>query len=70
MAAMWSCAPGASRTSLVNNAGGAPPAETATVSPRFNEKVIALNLLAPLAQAVHPVMRQDSGGGLRGRRRS
>ena len=23
---------------LVNNAGGAPPAETATVSPRFNEK--------------------------------
>ena len=50
---------------LVNNAGGAPPAETATVSPRFNEKVIALNLLAPLtfAQAVHPVMSaQDSGG--------
>ncbi|MXZ52117.1 MAG: SDR family NAD(P)-dependent oxidoreductase, partial [Acidimicrobiaceae bacterium] len=33
---------------LVNNAGGAPPAETATVSPRFNEKVIALNLVAPL----------------------
>lgn len=50
---------------LVNNAGGAPPAETATVSPRFNEKVVALNLLAPMAfaQAVHPIMRnQDSGG--------
>ena len=50
---------------LVNNAGGAPPAETATVSPRFNEKIIALNLLAPLtfAQAVHPVMSaQDTGG--------
>ena len=50
---------------LVNNAGGAPPAETATVSPRFNEKVIALNLLAPLtfAQAVHPVMSSQEGGG-------
>ena len=51
---------------LVNNAGGAPPAETATVSPRFNEKVIALNLLAPLtfAQAVHPVMSAQEGGGV------
>ena len=51
---------------LINNAGGAPPAETATVSPRFNEKVIALNLLAPLtfAQAVHPVMRTQPDGGV------
>ena len=51
---------------LVNNAGGAPPADTATVSPRFNEKVIALNLLAPLtfAQAVHPVMSAQEGGGV------
>ena len=50
---------------LVNNAGGAPPAGTATVSPRFNEKVIALNLLAPLtfAQAVHPVMSAQEDGG-------
>ncbi len=50
---------------LVNNAGGAPPANTATVSPRFNEKVIALNLIAPLtfAQAVHPVMSAQEGGG-------
>ncbi len=50
---------------LVNNAGGAPPARTTTVSPRFNEKVIALNLLAPLtfSQAVQPVMgAQDNGG--------
>ena len=48
---------------LVNNAGGAPPAETATVSPRFNERIIALNLLAPLtfAQAVHPVMSAQKG---------
>ena len=34
---------------LVNNAGGAPPADSATVSPRFNEKIVALNLLAPMA---------------------
>ncbi|WP_420638704.1 SDR family oxidoreductase [Candidatus Poriferisocius sp.] len=50
---------------LVNNAGGAPPAESATVSPRFNEKIVALNLLAPMAfcQAVYPVMQaQDTGG--------
>ena len=51
---------------LVNNAGGAPPAETATVSPRFNEKIVALNLLAPLtfAQAVHPVMSAQQDGGV------
>ncbi|MFI5612163.1 SDR family oxidoreductase [Amycolatopsis sp. NPDC051903] len=50
---------------LVNNAGGAPFAETATASPRFHEKVVALNLLAPLgvAQAANAVMqRQDTGG--------
>jgi NAD(P)-dependent dehydrogenase (short-subunit alcohol dehydrogenase family) len=50
---------------LVNNAGGAPPADSATVSPRFNERIIALNLLAPItfSQAVHDtMMAQDSGG--------
>jgi NAD(P)-dependent dehydrogenase (short-subunit alcohol dehydrogenase family) len=50
---------------LVNNAGGAPPAASATVSPRFNERIVALNLLAPMnfAQAVHDAMQgQDSGG--------
>lgn len=50
---------------LVNNAGGAPPAESATVSPRFNDKIVALNLTAPLtfAQAVHDTMQaQDDGG--------
>ncbi len=50
---------------LVNNAGGAPPADSATVSPRFNERIIALNLLAPItfAQAVHGAMTaQDTGG--------
>jgi NAD(P)-dependent dehydrogenase (short-subunit alcohol dehydrogenase family) len=52
---------------LVNNAGGAPFAESATVSPRFNEKIIALNLLAPFtcAQAAYRVMAtQDTGGNI------
>lgn len=33
---------------VVNNAGGAPPADAATASPRFSESIIRLNLLAPL----------------------
>jgi NAD(P)-dependent dehydrogenase (short-subunit alcohol dehydrogenase family) len=33
---------------VVNNAGGSPPANAATASPRFSERVIQLNLLAPL----------------------
>lgn len=51
---------------LVNNAGGAPPADSATVSPRFNEKIVALNLLAPLsfAQAVHDQMQSQDDGGV------
>jgi len=52
---------------LVNNAGGAPFAEAATVSPRFSEKVIQLNLTAALhcAQQANRVMQgQDSGGSI------
>lgn len=51
---------------LVNNAGGAPPAESATVSPRFNEKIVTLNLLAPMlfSQAVHDVMQGQADGGV------
>lgn len=51
---------------LVNNAGGAPPADSATVSPRFNEKIVALNLLAPMmfAQAVHDTMQAQEHGGV------
>ncbi|WP_419917893.1 SDR family oxidoreductase [Candidatus Poriferisocius sp.] len=51
---------------LINNAGGAPPADSATVSPRFNEKIVALNLLAPMAfsQAVYPVMQNQQSGGV------
>jgi NAD(P)-dependent dehydrogenase (short-subunit alcohol dehydrogenase family) len=51
---------------LVNNAGGAPHADAATASPRFSEKIIALNLLAPLnfAQAANRVMQQQADGGV------
>lgn len=50
---------------LVNNAGGSPAAEAATASPRFSERIVQLNLLAPLhcAQAANAVMQSQSGGG-------
>ena len=50
---------------LVNNAGGAPAADAATASPRFHEKIVGLNLLAPLicAQAANSVMQQQDSGG-------
>ncbi|PCG85161.1 short chain dehydrogenase [Streptomyces sp. WZ.A104] len=50
---------------LVNNAGGSPDADAATVSPRFVEKVVALNLLAPfyVAQAANLAMREQTTGG-------
>jgi NAD(P)-dependent dehydrogenase (short-subunit alcohol dehydrogenase family) len=50
---------------VVNNAGGSPPAPAATVSPRFVEKIVALNLLAPfyVAQAAHGVMASQPEGG-------
>src|SRR6478735_2812300 len=51
---------------LVNNAGGAPAADAATASPRFHEKIVGLNLLAPLlcAQAANAVMQQQESGGV------
>jgi NAD(P)-dependent dehydrogenase (short-subunit alcohol dehydrogenase family) len=51
---------------VVNNAGGSPPAEAATVSPRFVEKIVALNLLAPfyVAQRANTVMQQQDTGGV------
>ncbi|MET0237728.1 MAG: SDR family oxidoreductase [Kibdelosporangium sp.] len=50
---------------VVNNAGGAPAAEAATVSPRFHSGVVTLNLLAPLlvAQRANAVMQQQETGG-------
>ena len=49
----------------VNNAGGSPPADAATASPRFTERIIALNLLAPLyvAQRANAVMQAQADGG-------
>src|SRR3954451_8443660 len=52
---------------LVNNAGGSPPADSATVSPKFSKAIIELNLLAPLvcAQRANVVMQgQDDGGSI------
>jgi NAD(P)-dependent dehydrogenase (short-subunit alcohol dehydrogenase family) len=50
---------------VVNNAGGAPWADSATASARFNEKIIALNLIAPftVAQAANRVMQDQKDGG-------
>ncbi|MEZ4287841.1 MAG: SDR family oxidoreductase [Polyangiales bacterium] len=50
---------------LVNNAGGAPFADAATASPRFSEKVVALNMLSALycAQPANRVMQQQDSGG-------
>jgi len=50
---------------LVNNVGGAPKADAATVSPRFTESIVRLNLLAPInfAQAANAVMQAQPEGG-------
>jgi NAD(P)-dependent dehydrogenase (short-subunit alcohol dehydrogenase family) len=50
---------------LVNNAGGAPATDAATASPRFHDKIIGLNLNAPLlvSQAANRAM-QESGGSI------
>ncbi|MBV8250076.1 MAG: SDR family oxidoreductase [Comamonas sp.] len=51
---------------LVNNAGGAPAVDAATVSPRFHEGVLRLNLFSTLhaSQAANAVMQQQEGGGV------
>ena len=51
---------------LVNNAGGQPPADITTVSPRFIQAIIDLNLTAPViaAQKANHVMQQQDEGGL------
>ncbi len=45
---------------LVNNAGGAPYALAADASPRFHDKVVGLNLLAPLL--VRPGRQRGDAG--------
>ncbi len=51
---------------LVNNAGGSPYALAADASPRFLDKILGLNLTAPLlvAQAANAVMQQQESGGV------
>lgn len=48
---------------LVNNAGGSPHALADKASPRFHEKIIQLNLLAPLllAQKANALMQAGAG---------
>jgi NAD(P)-dependent dehydrogenase (short-subunit alcohol dehydrogenase family) len=50
---------------LVNNAGGSPDADAATVSPRFVERIVQLNLLAPfyVAQPANKIMQAQRTGG-------
>ena len=50
---------------LVNNAGGSPAAPAATASPRFSEKILQLNLIAPMhfAQKANAVMQEQPEGG-------
>ena len=51
----------------VNNAGGSPGTDAATTSPRFSEKILALNLTSALhvSQAANTVMqRQEHGGSI------
>jgi len=51
---------------LVNNAGGSPPADAASASPRFSEAIVKLNLLAPLhcARAANAFMQGQEEGGV------
>jgi NAD(P)-dependent dehydrogenase (short-subunit alcohol dehydrogenase family) len=51
---------------LVNNAGGSPPADSATASPKFSTAIITLNLIAPLvfAQRANALMQEQAEGGV------
>jgi NAD(P)-dependent dehydrogenase (short-subunit alcohol dehydrogenase family) len=49
---------------LVNNAGGSPPVKAADASPGLTEKILQLNLLAPLvlAQQAYQAMAANTSG--------
>ena len=51
---------------LVNNAGGGPEVDFATASPRLTEKLLALNLTAPLtlSQQAYSALKRDGGGSI------
>ena len=50
---------------MIPNAGGAPYADAATASTRYHEKIVQLNLTAPLhcAQRANTVMQEQDEGG-------
>jgi NAD(P)-dependent dehydrogenase (short-subunit alcohol dehydrogenase family) len=50
---------------VINNAGGAPPADAATASARYTERVVSLNMLSAIwvSQAANNVMQQQDTGG-------
>jgi len=50
---------------VVNNAGGSPPADSADASPKFTQRIVELNLLAPyyVAQRAHHRMATQPDGG-------
>lgn len=50
---------------VISNAGGSPEVAAAAASPRFHQKIIELNLLAPLqvAQGANAVMQAQDGCG-------
>ena len=53
--------------SLINNAGGGPPVAAAQASPELTQKIVSLNLLAPLvlSQQAHSLLeRGDSVGSI------
>ncbi len=51
---------------VVNNAGGSPPADTATVPPRFTLRIVELNLLSAIyvAQRANHHMQEGDGGSI------
>ncbi|MGB1059417.1 MAG: SDR family oxidoreductase [Ketobacter sp.] len=51
---------------LINNAGGSPPVDAASASPKLTEAVIRLNLIAPLicAQQAYHAMQPQGGGSI------
>jgi NAD(P)-dependent dehydrogenase (short-subunit alcohol dehydrogenase family) len=51
---------------LINNAGGTPPVEAATASPRLHERIIRLNLISLMnfCQRANTVMQAQENGGI------
>lgn len=50
---------------VISNAGGSPEVAASSASPRFHQKIIELNLIAPLqvAQSANAIMQAQDGGG-------